>query len=208
MRTEVISAADPNAVRHAADVLRYDGLVAFPTDTVYGVGANLFKGEVVARLYPLKGRSTEKAIAVLIGGPADLDKVAAAVPAEARRLAQVFWPGALTLILPKRPEVPASASPYPTIGIRVPDLPVAQALLEAAGPLAVTSANRSGEPAAVNAEEVLAMLGGRINLLIDGGPSPGGLASTVVDCSASPPRILRPGPIDAAAIAAALEIED
>ncbi len=208
MKTEVISAADPNVARYAADVLRYDGLVAFPTDTVYGVGAVVFREAVVSRLYPLKGRSADKAIAVLIGGPEDLGRVAAVVPAEARRLAEVFWPGALTLVLPKRPEVPEAVSRYETVGVRVPDLAVTRALLAAAGPLAVTSANRSGEPAAVTAAEALAVLEGRINLLIDGGPCPGGMASTVVDCTASPPRVLREGPIGAAAIAAALGLDE
>lgn len=207
MKTEIIPAADPSAVRYAADVLRHDGLVAFPTDTVYGVGAVAFKAEVVARLYPIKGRSTEKAIAILIGDLADLARVAASVSPEAERLAAAFWPGALTLVVPKRPEVPAAVSPGETVGVRVPDHPVARALLQAAGPLAVTSANKSGEPSAVLSEEVLAALDGRINLLLDGGRCPGGLASTVVDCAVSPPRVVREGPIAAQAIEAALRPE-
>jgi L-threonylcarbamoyladenylate synthase len=205
MRTEVVSAGDPNALHYAVDVLRYDGLVAFPTDTVYGVGAPVFKADVVARLYPLKGRTADKAIAVLIAGLPDLARVAAAVPREAELLAEAFWPGALTLVLPKRPEVPAAVSRFATVGVRVPDLAFTRALLESAGPLAVTSANRSGAPSAVTAEEALAVLDGRIDLLIDGGRCPGGLASTVVDCTATPPRVLRAGPIDDEAIEAALK---
>jgi L-threonylcarbamoyladenylate synthase len=204
VKTEVVPAADPAAVRHAADVLRHGGLVAFPTDTVYGVGAAAFKSEVVVRLYPLKGRSTEKAIAILIAGPGQLPRIAAAVSPEAELLAAAFWPGALTLVVPKQAEVPAAVSPTETVGVRVPAHPVALALLGAAGPLAATSANRSGEPAAVTPEQVLAAFDGRIDLLIDGGRCPGGQASTVVDCTLSPPRVLREGPIGLAAIQAAL----
>ena len=205
MKTEVVPASNPNAVRFATDVLRHGGLVAFPTDTVYGVGAPVFKGAAVERLYPLKGRSAVKAIAVLIARAADLAQVAADITPEAQLLAAAFWPGALTLVLLKRPEVPPAVSPTPSVGVRQPDHPVALALLRATGPLAVTSANRSGEPSTVTAAEVMAALGDRIDLVIDGGRCPGGVASTVVDCSApGPPRLLRAGPISEEAIHAAM----
>ena len=205
MKTEVLPASDPNAIRYAADVLRYDGLVAFPTDTVYGVGATAFKHEVVARLYPLKGRSTEKSIAVLVADQAGMNLIADVVSPEAERLAERFWPGAVTLVVVKRPEVPESVSPDPTVAVRVPAHPVALALLAAAGPLAVTSANRSGQPSALTAEEVLEAIGGRIDLLLDGGRSPGRVASTVVDCTVQPPRVLRHGPVSEDEIRKALE---
>ena len=207
VKTEVVPAADPSAIRYAADVLRHDGLVAFPTDTVYGVGAAAFKGEVVLRLYPLKGRSAEKAIAVLIAGPAELARIAATVSPEVELLAAAFWPGALTLVVPKQEAVPAAVSPTGTVGVRVPNHSVALALLQVTGPLAATSANRSGEPSAVTPGQVLAALDGRIDLLIDGGRCPGGLASTVVDCTLSPPCVLRQGPIGAGSIRAALHNE-
>jgi len=204
MKTEVLSASDPNAMRHAADVLRHNGLVAFPTDTVYGVGALAFKAEAVQRLYVVKGRATDKAIAVLVARTADLPKVAQELTPSAQRLARDFWPGPLTLVVPKHPDLPAAVSALPTVGVRFPDHPVARRLLELTGPLAVTSANRSGEPNALTAEEVLAHLSGRVDLLIDGGRAPGGIPSTVVDCTGLAPVILRQGPVSAAEIEATL----
>ncbi len=204
MKTEVLSASDPNAMRHAADVLRHNGLVAFPTDTVYGVGALAFKAEAVQRLYVVKGRATDKAIAVLVARTADLPKVAQELTPSAQRLARDFWPGPLTLVVPKHPDLPAAVSALPTVGVRFPDHPVARGLLELTGPLAVTSANRSGEPNALTAEEVLAHLSGRVDLLIDGGRAPGGIPSTVVDCTGLVPMILRQGPVSAAEIEATL----
>lgn len=195
METQVLSASDPSAVRRAADILRHGGLVAFPTDTVYGLGADAFRGEIVSRLYAVKGRSTDKAIAILIGSPDELPKVAEQPPPHARRLAAKFWPGALTLVVHKRPEVPDEVSAGGTVGVRVPDHEVVRALLALTGPLAVTSANRSGRPSSVRPREVLEALGGHIDLVLDGGVCPGGVPSTVVDCTVTPVRILRAGPI-------------
>ena len=204
MKTEVLSASDPDAIRHAVDVLRHNGLVAFPTDTVYGVGALAFKAEVVQRLYVVKGRSTDKAIAVLVARTADLPKVAKELTPSAQKLAQKFWPGPLTLVVPKHPDLPGAVSALPTVGVRFPGHPLARTLMELTGPLAVTSANRSGEPNALTAEEVLAHLAGRIDLLIDGGRTPGGVPSTVVDCTGVVPLVLREGPVSAAELEAAL----
>lgn len=204
MKTEVLPTSDPNALRHAADVLRHNGLVAFPTDTVYGVGALAFKAEAVQRLYIVKGRATDKAIAVLVSRTADLPKVAKDLVPSAQRLAEKYWPGPLTLVVPKHPDLPAVVSALPTVGVRFPDHPVARKLLELTGPLAVTSANRSGGPNSLTAEEVLAALSGRIDLLLDGGRVPGGIPSTVVDCTGAQPVVLRQGPVSAAEIEAAL----
>ncbi|MGH2521264.1 MAG: L-threonylcarbamoyladenylate synthase [Anaerolineales bacterium] len=204
MKTEVLPASDPNAIRHAADVLRHNGVVAFPTDTVYGVGALVFRTEAVQRLYLIKGRSTDKAIAVLVARNSDLLKVAHELTPCAQKLALKFWPGSLTLVVPKHPRLPEGVSVLPTVGVRRPDHTVAQKLLELTGPLAVTSANRSGEPSPLTAADVLAQLNGRIDLLLDGGSVPGGVPSTVVDCSSATPQILRAGPISAAQIEAAL----
>jgi L-threonylcarbamoyladenylate synthase len=195
VKTEVLPAADPGAILQAAEVLRRGGLVAFPTDTVYGVGAPVFAAEAVSRLYTLKGRPLEKAIAVLVGDPSDVAGLAVSLPPEAARLAAAFWPGALTLVVPKRAHVPEEVSSHGTVGVRMPDHPVPLALLKVTGPLATTSANWSGEPSAVTAKQVLAALDGRVDLVLDGGRSPGGMSSTVLDCTASPPRILRQGPI-------------
>jgi L-threonylcarbamoyladenylate synthase len=206
MNTETLSAHDPHALRYAVDVLRNDGLVAFPTDTVYGVGALIGREAAVQRLYTVKGRPTDKAIAVLVARAADLNAVAGAVTPAAQQLAQKLWPGSITLVVPRHPGLSRSISALPTVGVRQPNHPVALKLLELAGPLAVTSANRSGSANALTAQEVLAQLAGRVELVLDGGRVAGGVPSTVVDCTADPPHILREGPITAADIAAALRM--
>jgi len=205
VKTEILPASDPNAIRHAADVLRHNGLVAFPTDTVYGVGALVFRAGAVQRLYVVKGRSTDKAIAVLVAGNGDLPKVAQGLKPAAQSLARKFWPGPLTLVVPKHPDLPVEVSPLPTVGVRMPDHPVARKLLELTGPLAVTSANRSGEPNSLSAADVLEHLSGRIDLLLDGGDVPGGIPSTILDCSGATPQVLRAGPISSQEIEAALK---
>ncbi|MDP2974583.1 MAG: L-threonylcarbamoyladenylate synthase, partial [Anaerolineales bacterium] len=151
-----------------------------------------------------KGRSTEKAIPILLGDAEDLEKVTAQASEMALRLAARFWPGPLTLVVPKHPSIPDALSPLPTVGVRVPDHPVARALLRAAGPMAVTSANLSGQASPSTAEEVLVQLVGRIALIIDGGKTPDGVPSTVVNCAGAEPQILREGPITLAQIKAIL----
>jgi L-threonylcarbamoyladenylate synthase len=193
MPTRVLPTADPNSLDHAAELLRTGQLVAFPTDTVYGVGALAFDVQAVASIYTATERPPEKAIPVLIANESDLLHVAAAVPDSARVLMARFWPGGLTLVLPKRPDVPEMVSGGETVAVRIPDLDLARALMRLTGPLAATSANRSGQPSPVTAEDVVAQLGGRIAAVLDGGPCPGGIPSTVVDCVASPPCILREG---------------
>lgn len=205
MKTEVLAAADPSSLPRALAVLQRGGLVAFPTDTVYGVGALAFNAEAVERLYLAKDRSTEKAIPILVAHDSDLPKVAKELTPSARKLAARFWPGPLTLVVPKHPALPEAVSAYPTVGVRQPNHPFTLKLLELAGPLAVTSANRSDGPNSLTAAEVLAQLGGRIELVIDGGPTPGSAPSTVVDCAQAAPRILRAGPISADQIAAAVK---
>jgi L-threonylcarbamoyladenylate synthase len=185
-------------------VLRQGGLVAFPTDTVYGLGALAFNGAAVASIYIAKDRPLEKAIPVLIGDSTHMVKVTLDVPQAAVRLAAHFWPGPLTLVVSKHPELPETVSATPTVGVRVPDHKVAQGLLLAAGPMAVTSANLSGQPSPSTAQEVFEQLGGRIALIIDGGKTPGGVPSTVVDCSGKEIQILREGPISKDEILAAL----
>jgi L-threonylcarbamoyladenylate synthase len=195
METKIIPADQPQAIPQALEILRTGGLVAFPTDTVYGVGALAFDREAIEKIYAAKGRSTEKAIPILIADPDDLDRVASEVTPVAGKLAARYWPGPLTLVVPNHPTLPDNLSPQATVGVRVPDHPIARALLRAAGPMAVTSANRSGEPSPSTAGEVLAQLDGRIALILDGGRAPGGVPSTVVSCLGTDPLILRPGPI-------------
>ncbi len=204
MNTQILLASSPDALPRALAILQRGGLVAFPTDTVYGVGALAFDNAAVESIYTAKGRPEEKAIPILIGDPADMSKVALEVPERASRLAARFWPGPLTLVVPKHPDLPPAISTLPTVGVRLPDHPVARALLRAAGPMAVTSANLSGQPSPVTAQEVLVQLGGRIALILDGGRTPGGFPSTVVDCAGEEPQILREGPISAGEISRVL----
>jgi L-threonylcarbamoyladenylate synthase len=192
MKTSIVPASD---LKTALDVLQAGGLVAFPTDTVYGVGALAFENAAIESIYTAKQRPIEKAIPILIGGMEDLDQVAIDIPAMALTFAQHFWPGPLTCIVPKRETLPPAVSATSTVAVRIPDHPDARALLRAVGPMAVTSANISGQPSPSTAREVYEQLNGRIPLILDGGRTPGGVASTLVDCSGNTPVILREGPI-------------
>lgn len=194
MKTLIVS-ANPEAIEQALNILNRGGLVAFPTDTVYGVGSLVFDGKAVESIYVAKDRPIEKAIPVLIADAADMEKVGIDIPDMAHQLAARFWPGPLTCVIPKQPTLPEAVSATATVGVRVPDHEVARTLLRAAGPMAVTSANISGQPSPSTAEEVFAQLGGRIDLIIDGGKTPGGVPSTVVDCTSSEIKMLREGPI-------------
>ena len=204
MKTELLSAEHPSAIPHTLDVLTHGGLVVFPTDTVYGLAAMPFQPQFIERLYVVKGRSSQKAIGILLGKTADLDLVILTMNPIASRLAHAFWPGPLTLVVPRHPNLPFVLAPDETIGVRMPDHPVALDLLRQSGPLAVTSANLSGRENTVTAQEVLNQLRGRIHLILDGGRIPGGVPSTVVDCTGEQPVILRQGPITLDAIQAAL----
>ena len=200
MKTKVVKAEEPNAIAHAGDILLNGGVVAFPTDTVYGLAALATDEEGISRLYEIKGRQHTKAIAVLLSHLDDLDQVSLNPGKAALRLAFDFWPGPLTLIVPRHPRIPNVLSPLPTIGVRVPNHPVALELLSVTGPLGVTSANLTGQENTTSAEEALAQLDGRVHLILDGGKSPGGIPSTVVDMTGRDPIILRQGPISEAQI--------
>ena len=186
---------DPESIMEAASLLCAGRVIAFPTDTVYGLGAHGFVSRAVEQLYVLKGRNRQKAIALLIGDVADLTSVAASVPESAWRMAERFWPGPLTLILPKAPELlDVLTAGGPSIAVRVPAHAQALKLISTVGAaLAVTSANRSGQKEAVTAEEVAVTFGDRVPLILDGGRCPGGMPSTVVDVTVSPARIRRRG---------------
>ena len=195
MNTLIVSANAPTSIQQALEILNSGGLVAFPTDTVYGVGALAFNGTAVESIYAAKDRPVEQAIPILIADGSDLEKVGTNIPESAHKLASRFWPGPLTVLVPKMPTLPDSVSATETVGVRIPDHNVARALLRVAGPMAVTSANISGQPSPSTAEEVFAQLGGRIPLIIDGGKTPGGVPSTLVDCTGGELKLLREGPI-------------
>ena len=197
MKTEVLKAVDKAAIERAARILKRGGLVAFPTDTVYGVGAHGFSSEAIEKIYIAKKRPREKAIPLLIAKAEDLSLVTEDVPEIAWRLIERFWPGGLTLVLPKAPRLPdVLCAGGDSVAVRMPNHPIALALIEAEGaPLAATSANISGHPSPVTAEEVQRELGGRIELILDGGRCPGGIPSTVLDLTTEPPTILRLGPV-------------
>lgn len=191
---------DPSVLCDAATILRSGGLVAFPTETVYGLGANALDRAAVQRIFAVKGRPAINPIIVHVNCESMLNDVVADWPQSARDLASRFWPGPLTLVLPKGKNVPdivtAGGS---TVGVRMPNHPVALALIREAGtPLAAPSANRSSQLSPTRAEHVLAGLDGRIDLILDAGPTANGIESTVLDLTRDPPVLLRPGPISIA----------
>ncbi|MCL5429833.1 MAG: L-threonylcarbamoyladenylate synthase [Chloroflexi bacterium] len=203
MKTRRLLSTQKDWLTKAVAVLDKGGVVAFPTDTVYGVGVRAFDATGIERLYAIKEREKTKAVAVLIAERGQLSQIAEANK-PAKKLASRFWPGPLTLVLTRQPDLPEVLTQGPTVGVRVPDHAVARALLAAAGPMAVTSANLSGRENTLNAGEVLEQLDGRIELIIDGGQTPGDQPSTVVDLTGEKPMVLRAGPVSEAEIMAAL----
>jgi L-threonylcarbamoyladenylate synthase len=187
--------------------LKQGGLAAFPTDTVYGAGCLAFDGPAVERLYEVKQRSRQKPIPILVNGPEQLAQLTRDITPLARRLIDRFWPGALTLILCRRPELPdAICAGGDTIAVRMPGHVLTLALLHEVGaPLATTSANRSGWQSPLDALQVMANLNGRLELILDAGPCPGGIDSTVVDATGDTVRILRETAIPARLIKEALK---
>lgn len=185
----------PDAIAQAAERLRQGDPVAFPTETVYGLGANALDAEAVARIFAAKGRPARNPLIVHVADVSAAREIVTVWPDAAARLAEAFWPGPLTLVLPRHPRIPDIVTGGgPTVGVRVPAHPVALALLRAAGvPIAAPSANRSLQISPTRAEHVFRSLGGRIPLILDGGATSGGLESTVLDLSGAVPRLLRPG---------------
>ncbi|HVG44113.1 MAG TPA: L-threonylcarbamoyladenylate synthase [Longimicrobium sp.] len=184
-------------MREAAEVLRAGGLVAFPTETVYGLGAHALDPAAVERIYRAKGRPAYNPLIVHVATVEAARALSSAWPAAADRLAERFWPGPLTLVVPKTANVPDSVSAgLPTVGVRIPAHPVAHALLAAAGiPVAAPSANRSSQVSPTTAEHVRRGLGGRVDLILDAGPDPVGIESTVLSLAGAVPTVLRPGTI-------------
>jgi len=191
----------------AIDVLARGGIVALPTDTVYGVAVSLSTPGGIERLFAAKRRPPDKGIMLLLDDAAQAATAGAMTPA-ASALAEAFWPGGLAVVVPQRPDVPWPAvltGGAQTIGLRVPDHPAPRALAAGVGPLPTTSANVSGLPEASDAAAIVDQLGDSVDLVLDGGPAHGGPASTVVDCSGPLPTILRAGAVSAAEIAAVLD---
>lgn len=188
---------DTSLISRAANILREGRLVAFPTETVYGLGANALDARAVERIYNAKGRPAYNPLIVHVADPSLVDRVASKWDARAQALADAFWPGPLTLVLPKRPEIPDSVTAgLPSVGVRVPRHPVAQALLAAAGiPVAAPSANRSNELSPTTGAHVHKSLGDAVDLILDAGPTSVGIESTVLDLGGAIPTVLRPGTI-------------
>lgn len=189
-----------DAARH----LRQGGLVAFPTETVYGLGADAFQPDSVGRIFEAKGRPSDNPLIVHVCRPEQIGEVAAELPPAAQQLREHFLPGPLTLILPKHPDLPSVVTAgLNTVGVRMPRLPLAQSFLEACDtPVPAPSANRSGRPSPTTWEAVHDDLDGRIDCILQGGRTEAGVESTVVDCTATPPIVLRPGAVSIEALRA------
>jgi len=206
VETEVIKvnplAPDEAVISRAAELIRGGGLVAFPTETVYGLGANALDSAAVQKIFEAKGRPATNPLIVHVSDSESARQIVAEWPESAQRLADRFWPGPLTLVLHRSEQIPRSVTAGgDTVGIRVPRHPVALALLRSAAvPIAAPSANRSSRVSPTSAEHVIRSLGGRIPLVLDSGRALGGLESTVLDLTESPARILRPGLVTATSI--------
>ena len=201
MKTEIIPAKE---IQSALEILQSGGIIAFPTDTVYGLGALAFNNTAIESIYTAKNRPIEKAIPILIADIDDLEMVASDVPDMARIFASRFWPGPLTCVVPKKQTLPLAVSATSTVAVRIPDHQDARALLRVTGPMAVTSANISGQASPSTAQEVYDQLNDRIPLILDGGRTYGGVPSTLVDCTGEKPVILREGPVSLSELLAAL----
>jgi L-threonylcarbamoyladenylate synthase len=210
--TEVFDCADadqrPAGIASAVSALKGSGLVVLPTDTVYGIGADAFDGAAVAALLAAKGRGRDMPVPVLVGSWHTIDGLVYSVPPSARELIRAFWPGALSLVVRQAPSLQWDlGDANGTVMLRMPLHPVAIELLREVGPMAVSSANVSGRPAAVTAADARNQLGDLVEVYLEAGPSARQAASTIVDLTSAQPRVLREGPVTAAAIAEVLGID-
>lgn len=203
MNTQIIkideNQIDPETVRKAGKILQQGGIVAFPTETVYGLGGDALNPDSSRKIYAAKGRPSDNPLIVHICRMEDLHKIVSRIPESARKLAEAFWPGPLTMIFPKSEAVPyETTGGLDTVAVRFPSHRTAQAVIDAAGGyLAAPSANTSGRPSPTLARYVVEDMDGRIDMVIDGGDIPIGVESTIVDCTVEPPMLLRPGYITA-----------
>lgn len=196
IETRQLLADEPGAIEETAALLKAGHVVAYPTDTLYGVGVDAFSAAAVERLYAVKGRSADKGIPILLADMADLEKVAENVSPLAQKLIEVFWPGALTIVIPRRASLPENISPNKGIAVRIPAHDISRAFIRAAGGVVATSsANLSGQEPARNATEAYEAMQGLVAAVLDGGPVQFGMGSTVLDCMSDRPKVLREGPI-------------
>ena len=203
--TLILPLDQAQSLSRAVEIVQSGGVIAFPTDTVYGIGVSAFNEEAIEKLYQVKGRSYQKAIPILVSDQEELTRITPPLDQNVKAVIQRFWPGALTLITPLLKGMPENLSPTQTIGVRIPDFKLTRELLSHTGPLAATSANISGGESTLTAEEVAENLGGMIDLILDGGKTPGGVPSTVLDCTQAEPIILREGPISLDTIKLAID---
>lgn len=206
METKFISGENNQILEEAGEIIKNGGLVAFPTETVYGLGGDAFNSESSRKIYAAKGRPSDNPLIVHIAKVSDLEKVAVNIPLEAYTLADAFWPGPLTMVLEKRPEVPKETTGgLNTVAVRLPDHEVALSFIEKAGGfIAAPSANASGRPSPTKASHVKEDLDGKIEMILDGGEVGIGVESTIVDLTGETPTILRPGYVTAEMIARVL----
>tara|TARA_Y100001936_G_scaffold254013_1_gene323493 strand:- start:7662 stop:8306 length:645 start_codon:yes stop_codon:yes gene_type:complete len=186
---------NPNNRSIASILLREGGVIAYPTDTVYGLGASVFNYSSVSTMFVIKARERHQAVPVLIASESQLSEIAIEISDDAYRLANAFWPGKLTLIMKSHPDLPSLVTGGgDTVGVRLPDHPCPQSLIQALGtPITGTSANRHNGAEPTTANEVQKQLGNRLSLILDGGPSPSNLPSTIIDTTSSPPKVVRAG---------------
>jgi L-threonylcarbamoyladenylate synthase len=205
----IIPAADPECVQEATAALCGGGLIIYPTDTVYGLGAVAQADEAVRRLFRAKGRAPDRPLPLLLANATEVERVAAQVPPLARRLMERFWPGALTIVLRRSPRFHSLAlAGSDTVGVRVPDHPLLREVIRrTGGPITGTSANRSGLPSPLTVAEAIEQVGEAVDLAIDGGRCRGGVESTVIDITGERPRILREGAVRRGEIEEALGLE-
>jgi L-threonylcarbamoyladenylate synthase len=203
-------APDPAAIREIVEVLQAEGLVALPTDTLYGLAADISSETALERLVTVKARPHDMPIPIFISGMDALEGITPEVSEVVRRLARQFWPGPLTLILHASPEISEMITAGTgTVGVRIPRLPLIQTILTTLGrPITGTSANKSGGINPLTAKDVSQSIGDQIDLLVDGGRVPGGIASTVLDCTQLPFRIIREGAVGRQSIAGVLGAEE
>ena len=197
MKTEVLSALDLTAIEKAAQIIQNGGLVAIPTETVYGLGANGLDEKAVAQIFEVKGRPQDNPLILHISGPEEIERYCHHIPQSAYDLAEAFWPGPLTIVLPAKSIVPLrTTGGLSTVALRCPDHEAALAVIKASGvPIAAPSANISGKPSTTTADHVFHDHNGKIPLILDGGPCRVGVESTIVDLTGQRPRLLRPGGI-------------
>lgn len=197
MQTLLLNAAEEGAVEKAAEIIKNGGLVGMPTETVYGLAANALDGEAVKKIFVAKGRPQDNPLIVHISSFDQIYRLVKSVPDSAKKLAEAYWPGPMTMVLEKSDLIPDEVSTgLPTVGIRFPSHPVAQALITKAGvPIAAPSANLSGLPSTTTAEHVMRDMNGKIEAVLDGGACGVGVESTIITVASDPPRLLRPGGI-------------